>query len=63
MKQNIEKLRTFLQWFTDNFGEEEYLTTPEDPDGTLREVWVPYTELPEYTEAENALREIANSLA
>ena len=63
-------MKAFLDWFEDNFGDEEYLhiLSDEDYDNALEEEkernpelyssgeeWRPYSELPEYIAAKKEL--------
>ena len=62
MQQDIDKLRSFVRWFENNFADEMYCKNTENEDGTLNEVWILYIELPEYLGAVETLEKLENRL-
>lgn len=59
----LKKIRLFLGWFEDNFGDEKYLMEEYNPqDDTIDERWISYLDHPEYLAACEALDELENKM-
>jgi len=54
MLDELRKISTFIDWFKDNFFDENYLNDEEE--------WVPYSKLPEYIEAKEALYKLVDRI-
>lgn len=61
-QEQINKIRSFLGWFEDNFADESYLME-EIVDDVVREKWISYLDHPEYLAVCEAVNDLEEDLA